>query len=75
MAGRIKRLTAKELEALLTKHGFEMVSQRGSHRKWWNRDLNTQVIVPLHGSRQLPLGTLRQILTQSELPESEWREE
>jgi predicted RNA binding protein YcfA (HicA-like mRNA interferase family) len=74
VAGRIKRLTSKELEAMLARHGFDNVSQRGSHRKWWNRTTNIQVIVPVHGSRPLPTGTLRQILPQAEIPESEWRD-
>ncbi len=75
MAGRIQRLTAHEVESLLAKHSFELVSQRGSHRKWWHQGKNIQVIVPVHGSRSLPLGTLKQILSQAEIPEREWREE
>ncbi|MEQ1823159.1 MAG: type II toxin-antitoxin system HicA family toxin [Fimbriimonadaceae bacterium] len=74
MSGRIKRLNAKELEAILMVNAFELVSQRGSHRKWWHRAKNIQVVVPMHGSRPLPLGTLRQILSQSEIPEEQWRD-
>ncbi len=74
MPGRIRRLTAREVERLLTQHGFLMVSQKGSHRKWRHLSRHLQVIVPVHQGRQLPLGTLRNILTHAEIPESEWRE-
>lgn len=40
--GHIRRLTSKEIEAILTRYGFVLVGQRGSHRKWRNSFLNTQ---------------------------------
>ncbi len=33
---RMRRLTAKEVETLLKKYDFELISQKGSHRKWRN---------------------------------------
>ena len=72
MAARLRRMTAREVEALLRRHGFELVSQRGSHRKWRHAPSNRQVIVPEHRGRQLPLGTLREILTSAEIPDAEW---
>jgi predicted RNA binding protein YcfA (HicA-like mRNA interferase family) len=65
--------TARELERLLAKYGFELVSQKGSHRKWRNSLSGQQVIVPDHRGKQLPVGTLRNILTNAQIPESEWR--
>jgi predicted RNA binding protein YcfA (HicA-like mRNA interferase family) len=75
MSQRIRRFTARELEALLRRCGFELISQRGSHRKWRNAQTQTQaqVIVPAHQGRDLPTGTLRAILRESGIPESEWR--
>ena len=35
---RMRRLTSKEVEKLLKKYGFELISQKGSHRKWPNID-------------------------------------
>jgi predicted RNA binding protein YcfA (HicA-like mRNA interferase family) len=72
MGERIRRLTAREVERLLKTYGFELVSQKGSHRKWRHPDKRLQVIVPEHRGRALPLGTLRAILKGSEIPESEW---
>ncbi len=73
MSPRIRRMTAREIEALLQRYGFQMVSQKGSHQKWRHPETGLQVIVPKHKGRQLPLGTLRNILVNSEIPESEWK--
>ncbi len=74
MSERMRRLTAREVEGLLTDYGFALVSQKGSHRKWRNEQSGLQVIVPEHRGRTLPLGTLRSILKGAEIPETEWRE-
>ena len=73
MVERIRRMTSKEVERLLARHGFELVAQEGSHRKWRNAEKRLQVIVPEHRGRELPIGTLRSILANSQIPESEWR--
>ena len=72
MGERLRRLTAREVERLLKDYGFELISQKGSHRKWRHPDKRLQVIVPEHRGRTLPVGTLRAILKGSEIPESEW---
>jgi predicted RNA binding protein YcfA (HicA-like mRNA interferase family) len=41
-------MTAREVEAVLRKHGFNLVSQKGSHRKSKNSAKGLQVIVPEH---------------------------
>ena len=33
MGGKIRPFNAKELERLLSDYGFELLSQKGSHRK------------------------------------------
>lgn len=48
MGERIRRMTARELERLLKTFGFELVSQKGSHRKWRQQNKRLQVIVPEH---------------------------
>ena len=72
MPGRVLRMTAREVERLLRQHGFQLISQKGSHRKWRHLETNVQVIVPEHRGRTLPIGTLRAILKASEISESEW---
>lgn len=73
MTPRLRRMTAREVETLLRRHGFEPVSQKGSHRKWRHPASALQVIVPEHRGRPLPLGTLHQIFTNAEIPEEEWK--
>lgn len=73
MSPRVRRMTAREVQALLRTHGFELVSQKGAHRKWRNPASGLQVVVPEHRGRQLPIGTLRNILVNAEIPEDEWK--
>ncbi|WP_083492884.1 type II toxin-antitoxin system HicA family toxin [Lyngbya aestuarii] len=35
---RIRRMNAVDVERILVRYGFELVSQKGSHRKWRNLD-------------------------------------
>ena len=72
MAPRVRRMTAIEVERLLRRHGFQKVSQRGSHRKWRHPDTRRQAIVPFHKGRLLPIGTLRSILEGADIPREEW---
>jgi predicted RNA binding protein YcfA (HicA-like mRNA interferase family) len=73
MGDRIRRMDAKQVEKILTEYGFQLIAQKGSHRKWRNVERNLQVVVPYHKSRDLPLGTLRNILVNADIPESEWK--
>lgn len=73
MGEKIRRLTAKEVEKLLSRYSFVLVSQKGSHRKWRNQISGRQVIVPYHSGQNLPLGTLRNILINAEIPDFEWK--
>ena len=66
-------MDAIAVERLLKRYDFYLISQKGSHRKWRNDDRNLQVIVPMHRGRNLPIGTLRTILLQADIPESEWK--
>jgi len=47
MGDRIRRLNAKQVEKILKRYGFELISQKGSHRKWRNSARNLQVTVPI----------------------------
>ncbi|MEH1767375.1 type II toxin-antitoxin system HicA family toxin [Nostoc sp.] len=70
---RTRRMNADEVERILQRYGFELVSQKGSHRKWRNIERQLQVIVPYHKSRDLPIGTLRNIMMGGDIPEFEWK--
>jgi predicted RNA binding protein YcfA (HicA-like mRNA interferase family) len=73
MAQRLPRLTADQVVRVLRRHGFEIVSQRGSHQKWRHRDTGRHVIVAYHRGRQLPLGTINAIIEGSGLSREEFR--
>ncbi|MBD2562436.1 MULTISPECIES: type II toxin-antitoxin system HicA family toxin [Nostoc] len=70
---RTRRMNADEVERILQNYGFELISQKGSHRKWRNGDRQLQVIVPYHKGRNLPIGTLRNIMIGADIPESDWK--
>lgn len=73
MALKLPRMKSEEAMHVLNQHGFELVSQRGSHQKWHNPDTGKQVIVPHHKGKQLPLGTMKSIVEGSGIPENEFR--
>ena len=70
---RVRRMTGREVEQLLSSLGFQFVSQEGSHRKWRHREKRLQVIVPEHKGKILPIGTLQQICTNAQIPEKDWK--
>lgn len=72
MARRLLRLTAVEVTRVLQRHGFTLVSQRGSHQKWKNPETGKQVIVPYHKGRELPVGTVRSIIEGSGVPREQF---
>jgi predicted RNA binding protein YcfA (HicA-like mRNA interferase family) len=57
---------AKEVIKVLRKHGFGLVAQSGSHQKWRHEN-GRQVIVAMHGSKPIPIGTLKSIIEGSGL--------
>jgi predicted RNA binding protein YcfA (HicA-like mRNA interferase family) len=58
--------SAREITKVLQKHGFILAGQRGSHQKWRHAN-GRQVIVADHGSKPIPIGTLKNIMEGSGL--------
>ncbi len=56
-------MDAKEVLKILKENGFIRKSQKGSHVKL-TKD-NKVVIVPDHGSKDIPIGTLKNMERQS----------
>jgi len=67
-----KRLNYSQVERVLKKFGFILISQKGSHRKWKNYQTNRQVIVPIHKGKDLPIGTLKSIIIGAGLKNSDF---
>ncbi len=51
--------------------GFELTHVRGSHHYLRLPDTAGLVVVPVHGNRDLPTGTLRAVLRQADLTADE----
>ncbi|MDD1636393.1 MAG: type II toxin-antitoxin system HicA family toxin [Methylococcaceae bacterium] len=60
--------SSKAIIAVLLAHGFEKVSQKGSHHKYCKG--NRIVIVP-SPKKEIPIGTLQSIIKQAGLTRSE----
>jgi predicted RNA binding protein YcfA (HicA-like mRNA interferase family) len=63
---------AREVIRVLRKNGFVFLDQKGSHQKWRHPD-GRQVIVAFHGSKPIPIGTLKSIVEGSGLSVDDFR--
>ncbi len=69
---KLPRVTGKMMVALLKIQGFTVVRVRGSHHVLQKGDLRTTI--PVHGNRDLKIGTLRKILRDIDLSPREYEE-
>lgn len=60
--GKLARIPARKVVKKLKKAGFEETHQRGSHLYLESEDRERIVTVPIHGSRDIPVGTLHNIV-------------
>lgn len=66
-------LSGKAVVRALQRDGFEVLRVSGSHQILKHPDrTGSKVVVPVHGSRDLPRGTLRSILDQAGLTVAEF---
>jgi len=64
-----KTISGIKLVKFLSKKGFEIYSQKGSHVKMISRERQVKTIIPQHS--EIAKGTLNSILKQTKLTESE----
>ncbi len=64
----MKPLTARQVEAYLKANGFLPGHGVGSHHGWFNPETNRTTVVPVHGNKVLPQGTLNAIFRQAGIP-------
>jgi predicted RNA binding protein YcfA (HicA-like mRNA interferase family) len=72
MGQRYPICTASDVIRVLRRNGFGKVGQKGSHQKWRHAD-GRQVIVADHGSKSIPIGTLRSIIEGAKLSVEDFR--
>lgn len=65
MSSKSPRLTAREIIKKLKNHGFTEISQTGYHLKLFNDQTQKTAIIPIHGNKIIPIGTLKAIEKQS----------
>ncbi|MGV9012853.1 MAG: type II toxin-antitoxin system HicA family toxin [Flavobacteriales bacterium] len=66
----MRTLSGREVCAILNKHGFEQVRQRGSHVIMQKQIPGSTVTVPVPDHKELRIGTLMSIIRQSGLDRS-----
>jgi predicted RNA binding protein YcfA (HicA-like mRNA interferase family) len=66
----MRTLSGREVCAILKKHGFEQVRQRGSHVIMQKAVPGSTITVPVPDHKQLRIGTLMSIIRQSGLDKS-----
>lgn len=69
---RLPRVSGRAVVRALERAGFVLVYIRGSHHYLRRPGAGQLVCVPVHGNRDLPLGTLRAILRQAGLSADEF---
>ncbi len=62
--GRLGRISARKVIKKLKKVGFVETHQRGSHLYLKSVDGTKIVTVPIHGSNDIPIGTLYNIVVR-----------
>jgi predicted RNA binding protein YcfA (HicA-like mRNA interferase family) len=70
--GKLRALSGQEVCAILERHGFTRVRQRGSHIVMQRATAGETTTVPVPDHKELRIGTLRSIVRQSGVPRSEF---
>lgn len=65
-------LKPREVEKILLDHGFRLNNVKGSHKQYFHPKTRAHVTVPFH-SKDIPVGTLRSIVRQSQLSSDAFR--
>lgn len=64
VGSRMPAMTPKQVEKMLKKAGFQRTGQKGSHAVF-QREGARKVVVPMHGNRAIPRGTLMSIMSKA----------
>ncbi len=60
-------MTARDLEKLIESAGWFFVRQKGSHKIYKHKSIKGIVVIPFHGKKDIPYGTLNSILKKAEI--------
>ena len=70
--GRLSPQPFREIKRRLEKAGFAEVAQKGSHVKFVRRSGNVVDTAIVPKRHEIPVGTLRSILSQAHVDPSDW---
>jgi len=70
--GNLRILSGQQVCAILLRHGFVEIRQRGSHIVMQKNLPDTTVTVPVPNHAELRIGTLQSIIRQSGISRSEF---
>ena len=70
--GRLSPLPFREIKRRLDSAGFREAGQRGSHVKFVRRSASVVDTVIVPKKHEVPVGTLRSILSQAHIESDEW---
>lgn len=70
-----KLFSSDFIEKVLRKRGFVFISQKGSHKKFRRQNGSTKLTVILPANKkEVPIGTFRSILRQSNLSAEDFKQ-
>ena len=67
----MKSVSGKSLCKIVERYGWSLKRITGSHHIYVKEGMNVILSIPVHGSRDLPTGTLRSILKDAGLTEED----
>lgn len=67
-----KLYSSKEIEKVLLKLNFQLISQKGSYGKYKNK--SGRVVILVMNKKEIPIGTFKSILKQADISEKQFKE-
>lgn len=67
----MKSVSGKKLSRIVQKYGWVLKRVKGSHHIFEKDGLETTLSIPIHGNKDLKIGTLKAILKQANLTEDD----
>ncbi|PSB15889.1 type II toxin-antitoxin system HicA family toxin [Phormidesmis priestleyi ULC007] len=67
----MKAVSGKILCRIVERHGWELKRITGSHHIYFKEGVDAILSVPVHGNRDLPIGTLKSIMKDAGLTEED----
>ena len=67
----MRSVSGKTLCKVVDRHGWVLKRVSGSHHIYTKSDSTTILVIPVHGNRDLPIGTIKAILKDANLTEDD----